>query len=355
MNKEGSKLRISDTLKETIQEKVDAGKHESLFVGIMDKDDADYYCYGKTAKDGNPIDENTIFEIGSISKVFTSLILADMVVNGEIHLDDPIDKFLPESVRVPSRNGKKITLLNLSTHTSGLPRMHSLLPDPKPDKTYEYTKDGMYDFLSDYELTRDIGLQFEYSNTGGSLLSHVLSLHAGKSYEQTLKERILDRLGLDSTCVNECDELRDRFAKPHHLGKIVDELNLPDEMAGSGGIKSSGKDMLAFLSYAMSLEDSELQQAFELSQITNHRIDEIQSIGLGWVIINNGKRNVVWHNGATDGFASFIGFDSDSKEGVVVLTNSQEIVDRIGLEILGFDVEELKRSVKNEKKSNDKL
>lgn len=346
MNEEENKFHLFDTMKETIREKVDIGKNESIFVGIVDENDVDYYCYGNTAKDGNPIDENTIFEIGSISKVLTCVILADMIVNNEINLDDPVEKFLPENVRVPSRDGKKIILQNLATHTSGLPRMHSLLLDPKPDKKHEYTKDGMYEFLSDYDLPRDIGSQYEYSNTGGSLLAHVLSLNAGKSYEQTLKERILDRLGMNSTCVNECDELRDRFAKPHHLGKVVDELNLPDELAGAGGIKSSGKDMLAFLSFAMGLKDSDLQDSFQMTQAVNHKINEIVSIGLGWVIVNNGKRNIVWHNGATDGFASFVGFDSDSKKGVVVLTNSQEIVDRIGFDILGFDIEELAKDKK---------
>ena len=144
MNKEECKFCLSDTLKEMIREKVDSGKHESLFVGIIDENHTEYYCYGKTAKeDGNSIDKNTIFEIGSISKVLTCVILADMVVNDEINLDDPVEKFLPEEIKVPSKDGKKITLLNLATHTSGLPRMHSLLPDPKPGKKYEYTKDGI--------------------------------------------------------------------------------------------------------------------------------------------------------------------------------------------------------------------
>ena len=98
----------------------------------------------------------------------------------------------------------------------------------------------------------------------------------------------------------------------------------------------------------MGLKDSDLQNSFQMTQIVNHKINEIVSIGLGWAIINNGKRNIVWHNGATDGFASFVGFDSDSKEGVVVLTNSQEIVDKIGFEILDYDVEELTSSKKNE-------
>ena len=347
MNEEENKFHLSDTIKETIREKVDTGKNESIFVGIVDENNTDYYCYGNTAKDGNPIDENTIFEIGSISKVFTCIILADMVAKGEINLDDPVEKFLPENLKVPSRNGKKITLLNLATHTSGLPRMHSLLPDPKPDEKYHFTKDGMYNFLSGHELTREIGSQYEYSNTGASLLAHALSLQEGKSYEQTLKETIIDELGMNSTCVNQCDELRDRFAKPHHLGKIVDELNLPDEMAGAGGIKSSGKDMLVFLSYVMGLKDSRLQSAFELAQTVNHKINEMMSIGLGWHIITQDNRNIVWHNGGTDGFVSFTGYDSDSKNGAVVLSNTMEPIDRIGLELFGLNVEELINSQKN--------
>ena len=335
-----NEFTISDTLKETIRERIDNGTHQSLFVGIIDKEGTEQYYYGQTAKDGNPIDENTIFETGSISKVFTSLILADMVVNGEVNLNDPIDKFLPENVQTPSKDGKQITLLDLATHTSGLPVMPNYPPNPDSDKEYEYDKDGMYEYLSDFEISREIGSQYEYSNTGGSLLGHVLSLQAGKSYEQTLKERVLDKLGLDSTCINQCDELQDRFAKPHALGEIVDEIGLDDEMAGAGGVRSSGKDMLVFLSYAMGLKDSELQKSFELTQTANHEINEILSIGLGWHIIQTDERNIVWHNGATNGFASFVGFDSDSKEGVVVLTNSQVLVDGIGLEILEFSVKE---------------
>lgn len=340
LSKSLDEFTISDDIKKTIREKVDDGTYQSVFVGIIDNEGVERYHYGTAAKDGELIDENTIFETGSISKVFTSLILADMVLNNEISLDDSIDKFLPENVETPTWNGDKITLLDLATHTSGLPVMPNYPPNPDLDKEYEYDKDGMYEYLSDFQLSREIGSQYEYSNTGGSLLGHVLSLHAGKSYEQTLKERVLDKLGLDSTCVNQCDELRDRFATPHSLGEQADEAIFDDAMAGAGGVRSSGDDMLAFLSYAMDFDDSELQPAFELTQTPNHQINEILYTGLGWAIIDNGDRNIVWHNGATHGFASFVGYDSDSEQGVIVLTNSQAPVDEIGLDILEFSVEE---------------
>ena len=340
LSKSLDEFTISDELKKTIREKVDDGTYQSVFVGIIDNEGVERYHYGTTAKGEDSIDENTIFEIGSISKVFTSLILADMVLNNEISLDDSIDKFLPETVKPPTWNGDKITLLDLATHTSGLPVMPNYPPNPDLDKEYEYDKEGLYQYLSDFQLSREIGSQYEYSNTGGSLLGHVLSLHAEKSYEHTLKERILDKLGLDSTCVNQCDELRDRFATPHSLGEEADEAIFDDAMAGAGGVRSSGNDMLAFLSYAMDLDDSELQPAFELAQTPNHQINEILYTGLGWAIIDNGERNIVWHNGATHGFASFVGYDSDSEQGVVVLTNSQALVDEIGLDVLDFSIEE---------------
>ena len=347
LSKSLDEFTISDQLKKTIREKVDDGVHQSLFVGIITNEGTEKYYYGNTAKDGTPIDENTIFETGSISKVFTSLILADMVVNGEVNLDDSIDKFLPENVQTPSFDGHSITLLDLATHTSGLPVMPNYPPNPDLDKEYEFNKAGLYEYLSDFEIQREIGSQYEYSNTGGSLLGHILSLQSGKSYEMTLKERVLDKLGMDSTCVHQCDEIRDQFAKPHALGELVDEVGLDDDMAGAGGVKSSGKDMLLFLSYAMDFEDSELHEAFELTQDANHQINEILYIGLGWHIIDDGERNIVSHNGATNGFASFVGFDSDSNEGVVVLTNSQVLVDEIGFDILDYDVEELINSFKN--------
>ena len=334
-----TQFTIPDILKESIRERVDNGTRTSLFVGIIDEGGIDQYYYGNVAKDEKAIDENALFEIGSISKVFTSLILADMVENSDVNLDDSIDKFLPENVQTPTWEGQKITLLDLATHTSGLSVMPNYPPNPNLDKEYEFTKDGMYEYLSDFEMPREIGSQYEYSNTGGSLLGHVLSLQSGKSYEMTLKERVLDKLGMDSTCIHQCDEIQDRFAKPHGaLGELVDEVGLDEDMAGAGGIRSSAKDMLVFLSHAMDLEDSELQESFKLTQIPNHQINEFLSIGLGWHILQQGERTIVWHNGATEGFASFIGFDSGSKEGVIVLTNSQGLVDQIGWDVLNVNL-----------------
>jgi CubicO group peptidase (beta-lactamase class C family) len=330
----GEEFALSDSVKAVIRDNVNNGKHQSLFVGIIDENDVEYYYYGDIAKGENPIDENTLFEIGSVTKVFTTMILADMVEKGEVNLNDPIEKFLPEDVSTPSKNGMTITLFDLATHSSGLPRMPDGFPITDMDEQFQYDREEMYDSLSKVELSREIGSQYEYSNFGFSLLGHILSLQAGQSYEELLQKRVLDKFGMDSTCVKQCDDFRDRFANPHFLGFAANELNLSEDMVGAGEIRSSGKDMLSFLSYVMGLEDSDLKDSFQLTQKVNRQIDDTLSIGLAWHMLQKDDRMIVWHNGATNGFASFVGFDPESNQGVVVLTNTLNPVDDIGVWLL---------------------
>ncbi|MGI9565758.1 MAG: serine hydrolase domain-containing protein [Nitrosopumilus sp.] len=327
----GDEFTLSDSVKKTIQENVDNGKHQSFFVGIINGDDIDYYHYGTIEKDGKEIDENTIFEIGSISKVFTTLILADMIEKNEISLDDPIDKFLPNTVKTPSKDGKKITLLDLARHTSGMPTFPDDFPIWDLNKHHEYDKEKMYDYLERFEPSREIGSQYEYSNMGNSLLGHILSLHTGKDYEELLKERIIDELEMTSTCIKQCDHLIEQFATPHLLGEPIEELNLSKDMVSAGEIRSSGKDMLSFLSYSMGLKESSLKNAFETAQAANHEVNDDLSVGLAWHISENEGRKIIWHNGGTNGFSSFMGFDPESNQGILILTNSRLNVDDVAI------------------------
>src|SRR5205085_8424519 len=110
----------------------------------------------------------TIFEIGSATKVFTSLLLADMVQRGQVALDDPVAKYLPPTVKMPERHGRSITLVDLATHTSGLPRLPTnMTPKNQANPYADYSVEQLYQFLSNYQLTRDVGSQYEYSNLGG--------------------------------------------------------------------------------------------------------------------------------------------------------------------------------------------
>lgn len=219
----------------------------------------------------------------------------------------------------------------MARHTSGLPTFPDDFPLWDVNKHSEYDREKMYDYLERFEPSREIGSQFEYSNMGNSLLGHILSLHADKNYEELLKERILDKLEMESTCIKQCDHLRERFATPHLLGEQIEELNLSKDMVSAGEIRSSGKDMLAFLSYAIGQKDSSLKNAFELAQSSNFKANDDMSIGLAWITSENEEQKIIWHNGGTNGFSSFLGFDPESKQGILILTNSRLNVDDIAL------------------------
>ena len=130
------------------------------------------------------------------------------------------------------------------------------------------------------------------------MLGHVLSLNAGKSYEQLLDERISKKLGMNSICIEQCQELQDRFAKPHFFGILMDEFHLSDSMAGAGAIRSSGSDMLLFLQYVMGHKDSDLTDSLELTQVKHYYVSDDLSIGLGWHISNvpDSDKTIVWRN-----------------------------------------------------------
>jgi CubicO group peptidase (beta-lactamase class C family) len=172
-------------IRQILSDRIDRD-HQSIgiVIGVIEPSGRRIVTYGNLAKDDKrTLDGNTVYEIGSITKVFTSLLLADMVQHGEVVLTDPVAKYLPPEVKVPERGGKQITLEDLATHTSGLPRMPSNFTPKDPANPYaDYSVEQMYQFISGYQLTRDIGSQYEYSNLGGGLLGHALARRAGMSY-----------------------------------------------------------------------------------------------------------------------------------------------------------------------------
>ncbi len=197
----------NDEIREILVKRVDQQKQAAgIVVGVIEPNGRRVVPYGKLANaDAGPLDGDTIFEIGSVTKVFTSLLLADMVNRKEVTLDDPAAKYLPENVKMPERGGKSITLLDLSTHTSGLPRLPSNMKFKDPRNPYaDYSVDDLYQFLSSYTLRHDPGSdqkgsEFEYSNLGGGLLGHLLANRAGTDYESLIGSRITGPLSMPDT------------------------------------------------------------------------------------------------------------------------------------------------------------
>jgi CubicO group peptidase (beta-lactamase class C family) len=285
---------------------------------------------------GVPLNGNTLFEIGSITKTFTGSLLADMVARGEVKLDDPVAKFLPGSVHVPSRNGKEITLLDLATQSSGLPRLpNNMHPADFGNPYADYTVEQLYAFLDHYTLTRDIGEKYEYSNVGVGLLAHALSLRAGKSYGELLRERILEPLGMHDTMIELTPDAKARMAQGFDaMGTPVKLWDMP-ALPGMGALRSTANDMLKFLAANLDSTSTPIGRELAAAQMPRRAADKSgNSLGLAWHIVTVFGTTITWHNGGTGGFRTFIGMDRERHRGVIVLTNSVITPDDIGFHLL---------------------
>ncbi len=296
--------------------------------------------YGTLAKDRpGTVNGDTVFEIGSITKVFTSVILADMVVHGEVKLDTPVATLLPATVKVPRRNGKEITLLDLAMHVSGLPGMP---PGYKPADLENpfagFDTPQLYTFLSGYTLTRDIGAKYEYSNLGVGLLGHALARKAGMPYAELLRIRILDALGMTSTSILLGEDQKRRLAMGYN-GALFPAKNWDfDAFAGAGALRSTANDLLKFLAANLELVSTPITPALRLMHTVHHATNSPDmEIMMGWHVWNRYGARIIWHNGVTGGYWSFIGFDPSKKIGAVVLSNTRFDSDAIGLHAIDKD------------------
>ena len=324
--------KISDEVKQNVKDRVDNEYTPGIVIGLIDPTGTTFFSYGRRSDDGDPIDADTVFEIGSVTKVFTGILLADLVEKGKVSLDDPIENFLPKTVTLPSRGTTKITLHHLTTHRSALPRVpdNMEVTDLK-DPYANYAKDRLYDFLSQYELERDIGAIYEYSNLGVGLLGHILGLVADKSYEEMVKKVITKPLHMKSTGIKLRGRAKKHMATGHANGKAVDPWSF-DCLAGCGALRSTATDMAKFMSANMGLKKSSVSKALQraISERTDTGIPNLE-IGLGWHISNLNDTTIVWHNGGTHGFYAYCGFVPATNKGVVVLTNSNLNIDNIGI------------------------
>jgi D-alanyl-D-alanine-carboxypeptidase/D-alanyl-D-alanine-endopeptidase len=320
-----------------IKPRVDTGRFAGIAVGFIARDGRQQVtAYGPKAG-VTPFDVNTVFEIGSITKTFTAAILADMVAKKEVALDEPVANLLPAGTKVPARDGKQITLLDLATQTSGLPRLpgNMVITDVK-NPYASYTTAMMYDFLASYSLPRGIGAQYEYSNLGMGLLGHALSVRAGKDYESLVTERVLAPLGMRDTRIALTPGMRSRLAPGHDGGGQAQGLwDLP-AIAGAGALRSTVSDMLKYVRANADSTSKPLGSVLALTHATRRPGPVPQvSIGLAWHRTTTpGGRTVIWHNGGTGGYRSFAGYDEATGLGVVVLTNTAVGVDDIALHLL---------------------
>jgi len=275
----------------------DSGKHGAgIVVGLLDAN-------GKRRIVAAGVDAGAVFEIGSITKVFTASVLSDMVARREVKLDDPVANYLPRAVHMPVR-GRPISLLDLATQVSGLPRLPDNLAPRDPSNPYaDYSVRQLYEFLSRYQLPRDPGASYEYSNLGMGLLGHALALRARMSYEQLVARRLLTPLGMRETAITLTPPLRARLAPGHdEAGKVVPNWDLPT-LAGAGALRSTASDMLAFLAANVDTSATPIGRALRQTHDPRQATDNPNlKVGLAWHILSRPIGNIVWHNGGTGGY-----------------------------------------------------
>jgi CubicO group peptidase (beta-lactamase class C family) len=334
-------MPLSDNaIRQILLTRVDAQKQaDALVAGIVSPEGRQVVAYGKREANDRPeLNGDTVFEIGSITKVFTSLVLIDMVQRGEVSLDDPVVKYLPAGTRVPERAGRQITLRDLSTQTSGLPRLpDNLHPQNVANPYADYSTEQLYAFLSGYTLTRDIGEKFEYSNLGVGLLGQALSRRASTNYETMVTARILQPLGMKDTGIALSAGQQARLTPGHDAAlKPVANWDLPT-LAGAGALRSTANDLLTFLAANLGLVKTPLAAAMaaEVQPRTPTGTPNLE-IAYGWFVLSRNGKTIFWHNGGTGGYRSFIGYDPAAKRGVVVLSNTSTSggVDDIGYHLL---------------------
>lgn len=282
-------------------------------------------AWGETTKGGGKLpDGNTVFEIGSVTKLFTSLLLAEAVVDKQVTLDTSVASLLSGKPKLPA--GKRpITLLDLATHTSGLPRMPSNLHPADDGNPYvDYTTEQLFAFLAGATLDREPGSKYEYSNLGVALLGQALAQRSKTDWPSLVTAQITRPLAMTSTMVALSPDAKARLAQPYDAdGDPAKSWELP-AFAGAGALRSTANDMMLFLRAELAAArepKSRLAQAMALTQKPQRNLDASPAkgkIGLAWHIEPDGT---LWHNGATGGYHSFVAADPKRQLAVVVLAN----------------------------------
>ncbi|MFG2915724.1 serine hydrolase domain-containing protein [Kitasatospora sp. NPDC048298] len=328
-----------------------ANRHVGAVVAGLAGGEVEIRGAGRTGPGGGVPGPHTLFDIGSVTKVFTSLVLARLALDGAVRLDEPLAEVLTGAsdgrAVVPAKGPQPITLRHLATHTSGLPRLprgmarQSLLSPNKADPYADCTVERVLDGLARTRLRAAPGRSFRYSNLGAGLLGLALAQRSGVGYEELVAREVCAPLGLVDTCVRPDGERSARLAHGHTPGgRPVPHWSFA-AVPGMGGLRSTAADLVVFLRAQLAAErspDAPLSPAIALTRETRHRVNPFAWTHLGWLghrlHTQQGGHLQVWHNGGTGGFRSFVAFDPEKQVGVVVLVNTRRSADPAGTALL---------------------
>lgn len=325
--------RVIDSIARTYIQKANT---VGLRIGIIDNDRVITYGYGEIVKDKGRLPNNdTFFEIGSVTKTFTATLLAWYADMGLVKLNDPIIKYLPDSVAA-NPELRSITLMELSNHTSGLAR----LPDNLVNHAREalnpyrdYDRQLLFAYLKNCKPESRPGQKYAYSNLAVGLLGEILESKTGKTFEQMVTEVICKPLGMLSTAQNLNPLLSPRFAAVYNQDGVQTPAWDFDVLAAGGALRSTMNDMLLYVKANMQgpSDDPLLKAIKQTHQLT---LNKDVKIGMAWYIITVDGVAYYYHNAMTSGSNSFVAFSPEKRKAVIILSNSVESTDAIGTEIL---------------------
>jgi CubicO group peptidase (beta-lactamase class C family) len=329
------------------------GKSVGMAVALVTPAHSTVMTFGHPALSaGAPTRADTLFEIGSITKTFTGLVLARQTERGKVSLNQPIRELLPPDVELPDE-ARGITLRQLTSHSSGFPRMPD---DWSPWRSLRMVLFGSdpyagyttADLLADVrrvKLESKPGTKACYSNFGMTLLGYLLAANEGPGYEPLVKWQVCLPLGMNDTTITPSRGQARRVAQGYRAivccGPLVLALRSApwferNDLGGAGALRSTAVDMLKYLQANMHPEGQPIESALRESHQVLFKEDERTAFGMNWIRTRSERlaQPLIWHNGGTGGFRSFIGFTEDSRWGVLVLSNSSEDVDDLAVALL---------------------
>lgn len=329
------RLASDSELERLLAERIDVQRQSiGMVIGIVGPEGRRIVSYGRVAAESKARpDGKTIFDVASVTKVFTGLLLADMALRGEVKLDDPVNVYLDPQAQTKMRGGRSMTLADLATHTSSLSTWPPDLTPLTQTALERYSRQQLLAAASSHQPQRDIGSAWEYSNFGVSLLAAALSHRARSDYESLLRVRVLDPLHMNSTGIEVPGSLQHLRASGHNPQLDPMPAGPAGAFESAGGLKSSANDLLNFLDAAINGSESRLDAAFA-EMLRWQRPGPGFAQALGWRVQQIDGHPVIVHDGASFSHAASIAYDPAARVGVVVLSNAAPVVGDISRHIL---------------------
>jgi len=320
-------------------------KFNAISIGVLSDGEVWEKSFGSLdSTDDSKPNSKTIYEIGSISKVFTSLLLAQAVESGKLKLDDPISTIMTDLEKENPTVGSSITFKHLSHHVSGLPVMPlNIAPKDPTNPFIDYDRPLLVEYMKSAKPERKPGVEYEYSNLAVGLLGDLLARQADTSYEKLLQTQLTEPFQMLDTSITLSSDQKSRFAPPHNLALLPDSSWDFDALAGCGAIRSNVDDMLTFAKAVLNPPKGPLGKAIELAwKKQKEAVGGQHAMGLGWMIAQDGATR--WHNGQTGGYHSMILINRPLKTAVVLLSNTaspqlDQLTEQIFRAVIGMEVQ----------------